>query len=66
MMRSLGYGKDYAYYFDDRPGSFAQRYFPEEMPVRRYYQGDGEGWEQKLASRLESLEKARKDTAVKQ
>ena len=65
MMRSLGYGKDYAYYFDNRPGSFAQRYFPEEMPVKRYYKGDGEGWEQKLASRLESLEKARKGTAVK-
>ena len=60
-MKSLGYGKDYAYYFSDRAGSFAQRYFPEDMPVKRYYQGDGEGWEGKLASRLESLQKAREE-----
>ena len=59
-MKSLGYGKDYAYYFSNREGSFAQRYFPETMPIRRYYTGDGEGWEKKLASRLASLEQARK------
>jgi len=58
-MRKLGYGQEYAYYFSDREGSFAQRYFPEAMPVRRYYTGDGEGWETKLRSRLESLESAR-------
>ena len=61
-MKSLGYGKDYAYYFSDREGSFAQRYFPEIMPIRRYYTGDGEGWEKKLASRLASLKQARKTT----
>jgi len=59
-MKSLGYGKDYAYYFSDREGSFAQRYFPETMPVKKYYSGKGEGWEKKLASRLASLEEARK------
>lgn len=60
-MKSLGYGKDYAYYFSDREGSFAQRYFPNGMGAKRYYKGNGEGWEQKLASRLESLAKAREE-----
>ena len=60
LLKSLGHGKDYAYYFDDREGSFAQRYFPETVPVQRYYDGAGEGWEHKLASRLASLAQARR------
>ncbi len=51
----FGYGRDYAYYFDDPEGSAAQRYLPESMPERPLYQPAAEGWEQKVAKRLEQL-----------
>lgn len=59
MMKSLAYGKAYAYYFDDPQGSFAQGYFPEAMPVASYYQAQDEGWEKKVKERLRELEEAR-------
>ncbi len=61
LMKSLEYGKGYAYYFSDPEGSFAQDYFPEGMEGRRYYQAAGEGWEPKVAARLEQLEVARRE-----
>lgn len=60
LMRGLEYGKGYAYYFDDPEGSLAQRYFPESMEEGRYYQAQGEGWEQKVGQRLEQLAEARR------
>jgi putative ATPase len=59
MMKSLGYGSDYAYYFDDPVGSFAQRYFPDLMKEKYYYQAGDEGWEQKVRTRVAELEKLR-------
>jgi putative ATPase len=59
MMKNLGYGKTYAYYFDDPEGSFAQRYFPESMKEKQYYQAGDEGWESKVRARLEELKQAR-------
>jgi putative ATPase len=52
LMRSLGYGKGYAYYFDDPEASFKQRYLPDELEGKRYYDGGGEGWESKVRERL--------------
>ncbi|HEX7022539.1 MAG TPA: replication-associated recombination protein A [Trueperaceae bacterium] len=60
LMKGLGYGKDYAYYFDDPEASFAQRYLPDEMPERRYYHAEGEGWESKVRDRLENFARLRK------
>ena len=57
MMKGLGYGRGYAYYFDDPEGSFKQAYFPGEMRPRRYYQADGEGWEARVRERLEGFAK---------
>jgi putative ATPase len=54
-MKAIGYGKGYAYYFDDPEGSFEQDYLPEEMAGRRYLEAKGEGWEEKVRSRLDSL-----------
>jgi putative ATPase len=65
MMKSLGYGTEYAYYFDDPEGSFAQRYFPESMNIKRYYQAGTEGWEQKVRLRLEELERLRGEAVKK-
>ena len=59
MMKDIGYGKHYAYYFDDPQASFAQEYFPENMKERLYYEAGNEGWEKKVAGRLEELRKAR-------
>jgi putative ATPase len=61
MMKNLGYGKTYAYYFDDPEGSFAQRYFPETMKEKQYYRAGEEGWEGKVRSRLEELGRLRSE-----
>ena len=57
LMKGLGYGRGYAYYFDDPEGSFKQAYFPDEMTPRRYYHADGEGWEARVRERLEGFAK---------
>lgn len=59
LMKTLGYGRGYAYYFDDPAASFKQRYFPEALGERRYYDAGGEGWEAKVLKRLQAFEKLR-------
>ena len=54
-MKGLGYGRGYAYYFDDPDGSFAQTYLPEGLEGRRFFEATGEGWEEKVRARLEAL-----------
>ncbi len=56
-MRDIGYGQSYAYYFDDPDGSFAQKYLPPELEGRRFFEANGEGWEEKVKARLEALRK---------
>lgn len=55
LMKSLGYGKGYAYYHDDPEGSFAQQYLPDELEDAELYQASGEGWEEKVRERLARL-----------
>ncbi len=63
LMKRLGYGKGYAYYHEDKEGSFAQAYFPDELKGARFYEPGDEGWEKKARARWEELkmhfEKAR-------
>ncbi|HWG85927.1 MAG TPA: replication-associated recombination protein A, partial [Deinococcales bacterium] len=54
-MKSIGYGQAYAYYFDDPEGSFRQEYLPAELAGKRYLEARGEGWEERVRPRLESL-----------
>jgi putative ATPase len=54
-MKTLGYGRGYAYYFDDPEGSFKQNYLPSELEGQQFYQADFEGWEEKIKTRLEAL-----------
>ena len=61
MMKSLGYGSEYAYYFDDPVGSFAQSYFPDSMKEKQYYQAGTEGWEGKVQARLAELLRLREE-----
>lgn len=51
MMKRLGYGEGYRYYFDDPEASFRQPYLPEGVPGG-YYTADGEGWEARVRERL--------------
>ncbi|WP_276958008.1 replication-associated recombination protein A [Allomeiothermus silvanus] len=55
LMKSLGYGKAYAYYHDDPEGSFAQAYLPEGLEGLTLYEATGEGWEERVRERLEAL-----------
>ena len=56
LMKQLGYGKGYRYAHDEAGGYAAgERYFPDEMPDRRYYQPSGRGLERRLAEHLAEL-----------
>jgi len=54
LMKEIGYGKGYRYAHDE-PGGYAagERYFPEEMPDRRYYVPVPRGLEIKIGEALE-------------
>jgi putative ATPase len=53
LMKEIGYGKDYRYAHDE-PGGYAagERYFPDEMPERRYYVPVTRGLEIKIGEAL--------------
>jgi len=53
LMKEIGYGKGYRYAHDE-PGGFAlgERYFPDEMPDRRYYVPVDRGLEIKIGEAL--------------
>jgi len=53
LMKQIGYGKGYRYAHDE-PGGYAagERYFPDEMPDRRYYVPAGRGLEIKIGEAL--------------
>jgi putative ATPase len=53
LMKELGYGKQYRYAHDEPGGHAAgERYFPEEMPERRYYVPVPRGLEIKIGEAL--------------
>jgi putative ATPase len=53
LMKELGYGEGYRYAHDE-PGAFVkgERYFPDEMPDRRYYRPVARGLEIKIGEAL--------------
>jgi len=53
LMKEIGYGKGYRYAHDE-PGGYAagERYFPDEMPDRRYYTPAPRGLEIKIGEAL--------------
>jgi putative ATPase len=61
LMKEIGYGKGYRY-AHDVPGGYAagERYFPEGMPEKRYYEPVPRGLEIRIAEALEAR-RARKD-----
>ncbi len=59
LMKRLGYGESYRYYFDDPEGSFKQGYLPDGVRGG-YYSADGEGWEGRVRERLASFAERKK------
>ncbi|ADV66684.1 replication-associated recombination protein A [Deinococcus maricopensis] len=57
LMRQQGYGKGYAYYFDDPEGSFEQAYLPDGVHLH-LYAPTGEGWEARVRERWRKLQAA--------
>ncbi|GAB4359000.1 MAG: replication-associated recombination protein A [Immundisolibacter sp.] len=56
LMKELGYGKGYRYAHDEADAYAAgERYFPDQMPERRYYQPTGRGLERRLGEHLAQL-----------
>jgi putative ATPase len=53
--RALGHGEGYAYYHEDKEGSFAQRYLPEGLEGLTLYEATGEGFEERVRERLKAL-----------
>ncbi len=53
LMKEIGYGKGYRYAHDE-PGGYAagERYFPDDMPERRYYVPAARGLEIKIGEAL--------------
>jgi putative ATPase len=56
LMKDLGYGAEYRYAHDEQDGFAAgERYFPDDMPDRRYYYPVARGLEIQIGEKLEEL-----------
>ena len=61
LMKELGYGSQYRYAHDEEDAFAAGvRYFPEDMPERKYYHPVPRGLELKIREKLAELEQRRK------
>ncbi|MBT3205404.1 MAG: replication-associated recombination protein A [Gammaproteobacteria bacterium] len=66
FMKNLGYGKDYRYAHEEQEAFAAgEKYFPDEMPVTRYYQPVDRGLEIRIAEKLNHLRSLNKSTNAK-
>jgi putative ATPase len=67
LMKELGYGEGYRYAHDE-PDAFArgERYFPDEMPERRYYRPTPRGLEIRIGEALARLRQELKDEKKKE
>lgn len=59
LMRSLGYGKDYAYDHDAEDAFSGQDYFPDGMDRPTFYRPADRGFEREVARRLDHWAKLR-------
>ncbi len=56
FMKQLGYGKEYRYAHDEeRAYAAGEKYFPDEMAVKRYYHPVDRGLEIRIAEKLKTL-----------
>ena len=61
LMKSVGYGKDYAYDHDSDEGFSGQDYWPEEIQPHTFYDPTDRGFEAKIRERLAYWEERRKE-----
>jgi putative ATPase len=62
LMKELDYGKDYRYAHDEADGFAAgARYFPDDMPERRYYLPVDRGLEGRIREKLDELRRLNAD-----
>lgn len=66
LMKTLGHGENYRYAHDESDGYAAgERYFPEGMPERTYYQPVERGLEQRIGEHLRALRARDRSTGRK-
>lgn len=61
LMKTLGYGKDYAYDHDSDDGFSGQNYFPETMDRETFYNPPERGFEREINKRLNYWNKLRRE-----
>jgi putative ATPase len=59
LMKSVGYGKGYAYDHDADEGFSGQDYWPEEMEAQTFYQPTDRGFEARIKERLDYWQEQR-------
>lgn len=58
LMKELGYGAGYRYAHDEKDGvAYGERYFPDDMPERTYYDPVPRGLELKIREKLAQIKK---------
>ena len=65
LMKGLGYGKDYRYPHDFEGAVIGQRFLPEELAERIYYEPNERGYEIRIREWLERARAARKNPGAK-
>ena len=60
LMKTVGYGKGYAYDHDADEGFSGQDYWPEEMDAQTFYEPTDRGFEARIKERLDYWTKRRK------
>jgi putative ATPase len=61
LMKTLGYGKDYAYDHDTNEGFSGDNYWPDDLPPQSFYAPVDRGFEVRIAERLAHWDGLRKD-----
>jgi putative ATPase len=61
LMKTVGYGKGYAYDHDADEGFSGQDYWPEGMDVQSFYEPTDRGFEARVKERLDYWEQQRKE-----
>jgi putative ATPase len=58
LMKELGYGSEYRYAHDEEDGvAYGEKYFPDDMPDRTYYDPVPRGLELKIREKLADIKK---------
>jgi len=61
LMKTVGYGKGYAYDHNAEEGFSGQDYWPEEMEAQAFYEPTDRGFEARVKERLDYWEQRRKE-----